>query len=283
MKKNLYLTILAIVTVICVIVGSVYHITGWFGFGSHSILGRLFSVVTGYDNDSKRDRSHVTYSEDLDAFEDIEIDTSVMDITINTGNSYHLEYDCVAFLKPEMSVKDNIFKLEQPSVRHLGSNNKCKMTLTVPSGTVLDNADILSNVGDIKVYNTEIKDITVEADVGNISLESCTFATSDVEGDVGNINIITSNIGNSNIETNTGNIVIDSCEFYDIDLYNDIGDVTLNTNADLSNYEIDLSTDVGSIKYKGENKKREYYQSASGTSPHYSIEIETDVGNIVFN
>ena len=257
MKKNLYLTILAIVTVICVIVGSVYHITGWFGFGSHSILGRLFSVVTGYDNDSKRDRSHVTYSEDLDAFEDIEIDTSVMDITINTGNSYHLEYDCVAFLKPEMSVKDNIFKLEQPSVRHLGSNNKCKMTLTVPSGTVLDNADILSNVGDIKIYNTEIRDITVEADVGNISLESCTFATSDVEGDVGNINII-----------------IDSCEFYDIDLYNDIGDVTLNTNADLSNYEIDLSTDVGSIKYKGENKKREYYQSASGTSPHYSIEIE---------
>ena len=225
----------------------------------------------------------MTYSEDLDAFDTIEIDTDIMNITINVGDTYHLEYDCVAFLKPEFSVKDKTFKLEQPSVKWWGSNNKCSMTLTVPSGTALNSTDISSDVGNIKIYNIESGHDTIEADVGNITLESCTFESSDIEADVGNIHISASKLGNSNIENNTGNIEIDSCEFNDIQVYNDIGNINLNTKADLSDYEIDLSTDLGSIKYNGEKQKKHYYKSSSGTSPHYSIEIETDVGNITFN
>lgn len=285
MKKTLYLTILAIVTVVCIIIGSIYHISGWFGsgwFGGHSIFSDIFNFIVD-DDDSKRDRSRVTYSENVDEFNNIEIDTDIMNITINTGDTYHLEYDCVAYLKPEFSVKNKTFRLEQPSVKWWGSNNKCSMTLTVPSGAVLNSTDISSDVGNIKIYNMESGYATIEADVGNITLESCTFESSDIEDNIGNINISASKLGNSNIENDTGNIEVDSCEFNDIEIYNDIGNVKLNTGTDLSDYEIDLSTDLGSIKYNGEKQKKHYYKSSSGTSPHYSIEIETDVGNIVFN
>lgn len=284
MKKTLYLAILAGITTICIIVGSIYHISGWFGmgwFGGNGIIENIFSFVD--DNDSERDRSKVTYSDDLEEFDKIDIDTSVMDITINTGNSYHIEYNCKAYLKPDISVKGKTFTLYQPSVKWWGRNNKCSMTLTVPSGAVLDNMDISSDVGDIKIYNTGSENISVDADVGNITLESCVFESSDIEGDVGNVKINSSNLGNSNIETDTGNINIDSCEFKDIDIYDDVGNITLNTNVDLTNYEIDLSTDMGSIKYKGEKQKKYYHQSASGTSTHYNINIETDIGNIIFN
>lgn len=289
MKKTLYMAILAVVTVVCIIIGSVYHISDWFrnglfeGYGGHGIFDNIFSFIYD-DDDTKRDRSKVTYSDDLEEFDKIEIDTDIMDITINTGNTYHLEYDCVASRKPDFSVKGKTFTLEQLEKRWAwGSNNKCSMTLTIPSDTVLSNADISSDVGDIKIYNIESRYAKVDADVGNITLESCTFESSDIEGDIGNIRINSSNLGNSNIENDTGNISIDSCELKDIDVYNDIGNVTLSTNVDLSSYEIKLSTDMGSIKYKGEKQKKYYYQSASNVSDHYSIEIETDIGNIIFN
>lgn len=285
MKKTLYLTILAIVTVICIIIGSVYHIAGWFGnmwFGGHSILGDIWGFITD-DDSSRRDRSHVTYSEDLSAFDKIEIDTSVMDVTVNTGDTYHLEYDCLAYLKPDMSVKGRTFSLEQPEVRWPGSNNKCSMILTVPTGTVLNSTDISSNVGNISMYNIESGDITVDADVGDITVESCSFESSDIQGNVGNINARTSNLGKFSAETDTGDIKIETCEFKDIDIYNDVGDVKLDTNnIDISGYEIDLSTDVGSVHYNGKNHKKYYYQPASGSSS-YSIEIETDIGDVIFN
>lgn len=285
MKKTLYLTILAIVTVICIIIGSVYHISGWFSgswFGGHGIIGNILNVVTNNSGNPKLDHSRVTYSENLDAFDKIEIDTDVMDITINTGDSYHLEYDCVAYLEPEVSVKDKTFHLEQLS-KWWGSNNKCSMNLTVPSGTVLNDTYISSDVGNVKIYNIESEHATLEVNVGDITLESCKFVSSDITGDVGNINVNTSNLGDSTIENDTGNIEVDLCEFEDIDIYNDIGNVDLNTNTDLSNYEIDLSTDLGSIKYNGEKQKKYYHQSAVSTSNTYNIEIETDVGNIIFN
>lgn len=41
MKKTAYLTTLAIITVACIILGSVYHIGGWVGFG----IGTFFDFI----------------------------------------------------------------------------------------------------------------------------------------------------------------------------------------------------------------------------------------------
>ncbi len=42
MKKTAYLTTLAIITVACIILGSVYHIGGWVGFG----IGTFFDFIS---------------------------------------------------------------------------------------------------------------------------------------------------------------------------------------------------------------------------------------------
>lgn len=281
MKKTAYITTLAIITVVCILLGSVYHIGGWVGFG----LGTFFDFLSfddDYNNGSKRNR--VTYSEDIDTFDKIEIDTRIMDITIKEGPNCHFEYDCIEYMKPGFSVKNGIFKLDQPSKpRWLGNNNKCNMTLTIPSGTELSIADITSDVGNININNIKIKNITIESDVGDIDIESCTFETSKIEGDVGNIDLKKSNLGKTDIETDTGDTDIIDCEFKDIEVYNNIGNVDLSTDSDISNYNIELITDLGAINFNGNKQKRHFYQSASGSSETYRIYIETDIGDVSVN
>ena len=67
-------------------------------------------------------------------------------------------------------------------------------------------------------------------------------------------------------------------------IYNDVGNVELyNNKIDISNYTVDMSTDLGSIKVNGEKHKRSFYQKAPGSSDTYNITIETDIGNIKFD
>lgn len=284
MKKTVYLAILSLVTVFCIIIGSIYHISGWVGFG----LGHIFSFISGYeDTDSGTSHNRTTYSKELEPFSEIEIDTDVMNINIKQGDKYYLEYDCVKNREPEFGVIGNKLKIKQPQAKgwlrnHI--NYKCDMTLTIPVDTVLDNADISTDVGNIYINNTECNYIELASDVGNLEINSCTFKDSNIESDVGNIEINNSDIGNSNIETDTGDADIKACEFKNLDIYNDIGNVNLDSqNIDISNYSIDLSTDLGTIRYSGTKHKKHFYQTASTPSSAYTITIETDIGNITFN
>ena len=279
MKKTVYLTILSLVTVFCIIIGSIYHISGWIGFG----LGNIFNFISD-DNSSSSRRNNITYSEDIDEFDSIKIDADAMNINIKEGNAFHLEYNDPESRKPSFKVSGNTLDIKQPSARgwlrnHI--NYKCDLTITIPSGTVLENSDIVTDVGDININNTECKDFKAESDVGNIIIKSCTFEYSEIDSDVGDIETSLSDLGRTNIETDTGNIDITTCGFNDMEIYNDVGNVKLyNNKIDISNYTVDLSTDLGSIRVNGEKHKRSFYQKALDEADNFKITIETDIGNI---
>lgn len=283
MKKTIYLTVLSLITVFCIIAGSIYHISGWIGFG----LDNFFNFISDNGSSISRSYDQETYAKDLDTFSKIKIDTDVMNINVKEGNTFHIEYDSPENRKPEFNVSDSTLEVKQQSARgwlrnHI--NYKCDMTITIPSGTVLDSADITTDVGNIHLDNIECKDFKLESDVGNVDIKSCTFNYSEIESDVGNIEAASSDLGNSNIETDTGDIDITTCAFKNIDIYNDIGNVGLESSKiNTSDYTIDLSTDVGSVKYKGEKHKKSFYQAASGSPETYKITIETDIGNISFD
>ncbi len=282
MKKTIYLVILALVTVFCIIIGSVYHISGWIGFG----LGNIFSFISD-DANNGSSHNNITYSDELDEFNRIEIESDAMNITIKEGSSYHLEYDCPDYRKPEFEVTGSKLKFKQPPAKgwfRNHYNDKSKMTVTIPSGTVMDSIDISADVGNTSVNNIKCDSISLETDVGNAEINSCTFEKTDIESDVGNIEISQSALGKTSIDTDTGNVELDGCGFGDVEIYNDVGNVTLNSSStDLSNYRISLSTDLGSIRYNGEKQKKHFYQEASGASASYSINIETDIGKIIFD
>lgn len=241
MKKNVYLTIITIVTIACIIIGTFSHVI--FGLG-----GFIKYVVTDkYEILNNSDISDESYSDSnisLDAFKNIVIDTDVIDITVVSGDSFSYSLNCNKKLMPSISVSNNTLNITQGRIRSVNifgfHNVKCKMKVTVPSGTTLNSADIKSDVGNIKINNVNFTNMAISTDVGNIDLSSIKFDKLKISSDVGNINI-------SDIDG------IDACD-------------------------INIASDIGTINYLGTTYRNNYNKLS--TNAEKSLTITTDIGNV---
>lgn len=241
MKKNVYLTIITIVTIACIIIGTFSHVI--FGLG-----GFIKYVVTDkYEILNNSDISDESYSDSnisLDAFKNIVIDTDVIDITVVSGDSFSYSLNCNKKLTPSISVANDTLNITQGRIRSINifgfHNVKCKMKVTVPSGTTLNSADIKSDVGNIKINNVNFTNMAISTDVGNIDLSSIKFDKLKISSDVGNINI-------SDIDG------IDACD-------------------------INIASDIGTINYLGTTYRNNYNKLS--TNAEKSLTITTDIGNV---
>lgn len=242
MKKNVYLTIITIVTIACIIIGTFSHVI--FGLG-----GFIKYVVTDkYEILNNSDISDESYSDSnisLDAFKNIVIDTDVIDITVVSGDSFSYSLNCNKKLTPSISVSNDTLNITQGGIRNINifglhQNFKCKMKLTVPSGTTLNSANITSDVGNIKISNVSFSNMTISTDVGNIDISGITFDKLKITSDVGNINM-------SDIDG------INACD-------------------------MNIASDIGKINYLGTTYRNNC--NISSANAEKSVTITTDVGNI---
>ena len=126
-KKNLYLILLTIITLASAIIGILIHVIipagSWFAdFDEH------------YDSDDFITGS--TTSEELDAFQSIDFDINVADITITSGDTYTISYQTSKKkLIPSYEIKDGTLYVKQASAKTLHgltNNTSCTLMITVP-------------------------------------------------------------------------------------------------------------------------------------------------------
>lgn len=256
MKKNLYLTILTIVTVCCIIFGSVYHILGW----GLSFLDALFDSP---HFSSERESAGSTVKSDrieLDDFTSIDADVNVMDLNIEAGDRAAISYSCSSKLKPKYRVEDGTLYLTQNSVRTTWwGNNKCSVTVTVPAGQYYELFDINADVGDVDIANISGSQLVLSADVGDIDITRCTFGDIDIQADVGDVDVR-------------------DCEFSVLGIDNSVGDICVVSAISLSDYAIDMSTSIGEVEFNGRDCRRSYSQD--GASAKQSVTLSNDTGDI---
>lgn len=158
MKKNIWMTILTIITVCCV-VGGTFHYVGSFGFRGGFHFG---------------EDSLTSASSDLDAFDAIYVDADMIDLSIETGNNYYLHSEYTDSIKFEYEVKDSALYIKQktPKKAWWGGmrNQQCRMTLTVPEETAMKNMDLKVAMGNISVEGITSSDCDALTNMG-----SCTF------------------------------------------------------------------------------------------------------------
>ncbi len=249
--KKIYISILVVITVICIIGGTAFHVLNWFSGSFH---------LWNWESGAGLDHSRVTYSEVLDSFENITIEGSVLDITVKSGSSYSLSYDCVSYLLPDISLENDTLTIIQPAVPHFGgSNNYCQMTLTVPSKSALNELYISTDVGDVSISELTSHSATIQSDVGELDIEKCSFTISDLSADVGDVEI-------------------KSCNFTHLNVSADVGDISIDSNGDLSAYQIELTTSMGAVTVNGEKHKKTFHQQSSGLSN--SLTAYTSLGDI---
>ncbi len=253
MKKNILLIVLGLVTVACIIIGSIKHVGG--GVKKMEDVGlvskedghysfHLFEDDYNYDDDYESDKSgKFNINEKLEALSSIKMNVHVMEIIVEEGPEFKLESTYNKdYLKPTFSVNDGVLKIGQTERRSKvfnGGNQNCRVVITIPSSASLSSLDIDSNVGEIKLRDIKAEKIDLDVNVGEVSVRNVSFDEISCDTNVGEINI--------------------------------------NPEGNLEDYGMSLSTDVGTVHVDGRNYKRSYNCRGDGKK---KITANANVGEI---
>ena len=253
MKRNVYLIILTIITILCIIAGTCYHLVR-FGIsvaGGLPFIQTFMDAVTDWNDDDSSDNTEsasstktVSSSQNLDAFTSIQADMNVMDLKVVSGDSYSIQYKASKKFVPEFEVKNNCLTIKQTqnvSFSTATRNAKCTVTVTVADS--LDSVKIQSDVGDITLSDQTITTFSLYADAGDIDLENCTFTNMDISTDA--------------------------------------GDIDIDSKEDLSGYRIALDTSYGDVTVN--HKKQRHSYSHDGNLSGHTLTVSTDAGDIDLN
>lgn len=252
-KKNLYLILLSIITLVSAIIGILIHVIipagSWFAnFDEHFDSDDFIAGSTTY--------------EELDAFQSIDFDINVADITITNGDTYSISYQTrKKALIPSYEIKDGTLYVKQASektLHGLTNNASCTLMITVPKNTVLSQITGKSAVGDFTMENTSAIQMDVSVNVGDTELTDVVLQQVTIGSDVGDISLedVTFDIAN---------------------LTSNVGDVDVTSDLSLDDFQMDLSCGIGEIEVN-DNSYHEKYQS--NVASEKSLTVSTGTGDI---
>ena len=235
MKKQIYLSVLWIITAIIIILIATKKITGI----------HIHINDDDWDVSSKTERTYDSkYAEKIDEslqrFENININSNVMSITVKPGTEYHIysTYNKPKYM-PEFSVENGTLKVRQNFPKHNNNNVKCTVEITVPKNTVLSDIDIQNNVGEVILKDFEADEIQ--------------------------------------IETNVGEIRVSDMNFNNLKLENNVGEISVKTLEKTDKYNISARNDIGEISVGGKSYKHKFEQKNSSKK---SIKAVSNVGEV---
>lgn len=268
--RKAYLSILWIITVICIIGGTIYHVGGLVQFAGNNI----FSYVTNVG--MKKEQAGPLVSDQYDlAVENnraaINVDGSYMDFTLQKGDSWGASYNGVEWLKPELDVteEDGVTKLvfTQPDAagRKLNKyyNLNSSLTIVVPENVSFTDLNITLYLGDLDMTDVKADRVELNLDLGDLDVENCNVGTFTTNMDMGDTTIKKTELKNADINASMGDIEVTDSEFKDMKLTADMGEITVKSAVSLDDYRIDADVSMGDVKVNGKNYSDDYSQKGN--------------------
>lgn len=209
MKKNIYLIIITIITVVCIIAGSLYHIGGF--------------ALDLFDNlipHSDKSLGNVCTKElSVDEFSNLIFDTTISNINVKTGDSYTVSYKCNKRLVPKIKSSGDTLTISQSKGSNYRRSTTSEITVTIPEGASLNKLSFDTGVGEVSLDALTVADAEFDTGVGDLYVTGCSFATCDVDG-------------------GTGDLSFENCAFDEMDIDGGTGDITINGNDYDDEYEV---------------------------------------------
>lgn len=274
MKKNVYLIILTIVTVICIIGGTCYHLVGW----GVSFLSHL-PFASFYSDSDDTESSGTTLSTDtvsLPSFNTVKIDSKVMNLSIEKGDDYSIQCDTTEKLNPKYEIKDNTLIVSQKQkikVHNFMKNPKCSVHITIPEDTTLELINIDGATGDISLSNLDVTTLKIDNSVGDVKMDNCKIASIGIDTSTGDVKLNDCEANEIDVDTSVGDTVIKDNIFEKLYVDGSVGDVKVSSSKDLSDYAYDLDTSIGDVSINGVSHKKEYQQK--GTAGKITVDNST--------
>lgn len=277
MKKNVYLIILTLVTVICIIGGTCYHLVGW----GVSFLSHL-PFASFYSDSDDTESSGTTLSTGtvlLPSFNTVKIDSKVMNLSIEKGDDYSIQCDTTEKLNPKYEIKDNTLIVSQKQkikVHNFMKNPKCSVHITIPEDTTLELINIDGATGDISLSNLDVTTLKIDNSVGDVKMDNCKIASIGIDTSTGDVKLNDCEANEIDVDTSVGDTVIKDNIFEKLYVDGSVGDVKVSSSKDLSDYAYDLDTSIGDVSINGVSHKKEYQQKGTGGK----ITVDNSTGDI---
>ncbi|MCI5857994.1 MAG: DUF4097 domain-containing protein [Agathobacter sp.] len=264
MKRTIYLTILTVITIACILIGVAINVAG---------SGKWFHINKSYTTNAKA----VSFTNELEAFDTLNVDLSAAKLIIRTGDGYSIGYEGADVLQPEYSLKNNVLDIKSPSTKISWKTNwDCTLTITVPEGTNLTESVIDIDAGNVECTGVSAEKLEIDVDAGNVELYDAVYGTADVDVDAGNVSFNDCKVSSITADSDMGNIELEHCAFDRLEANADMGNVTIHSSRDLSDYSVEMNADFGNISINGQDLTGSY--RVNGDKEHY-IRIEVSMGN----
>ena len=262
MKKAIYLIIISVITCVCIGLGVSRYMFGLYSFNVGTSGGK-----------------NISDSEKLEAFSGIDVDVAVADVYLGIGSDYSISYEGSKSLEPVVNVANGVLAVKQKSVKiNADVNLKCKITITVPADTQLDDIGVSVDAGKINVQDLTVRDLVTEADAGSLKLTNCVIERANIDVDAGDIEINDSTIDKSEVSADAGNIEMDQIELDNIVVKADMGNITMDLPLAYEEYSYDIKVDLGNATVGGEKFKG--FVSKEGNNGPHKIKATCNLGNI---
>lgn len=250
MKKNIYLTTITIITVICIIAGSLYHIGGF-------ALGLFDNLIPHSD---KSLGNVCTKELSVDEFSNLIFDTTISNINVTTGDSYTVSYKCNKRLVPKIKSSGDTLTISQSKGANYRRNTTSEITVTIPEGAALNKLSFDTGMGEVNLDALTAADAEFNTGVGDLYVTNCSFSTCDVDG-------------------GTGDLSFENCAFDKMDIDGGTGNITVTSSQSLDGYMMDLDSGTGSIAINGNDYGDEYEVNEKAEKVKHLI-IDSGLGNI---
>ena len=250
MKKSIYLTTITIITVICIIAGSLYHIGGL-------AIGLFDNLIPHSDNSPG---NVCTKELSVDEFSNLIFDAAVLNINITAGDNYTVSYKCNERLVPKIKSSGDTLTISQRERTNYKGNTTSEITVTIPDSAALNKLSFNTGVGEVNLDALTAADAEFDTGVGDLYVTDCSFATCDVDG-------------------GTGNLSFENCAFDKMDIDGGTGNITVTSSQSLDGYMMDLDSGIGSITINGNDYGDEYEVNEKAEKVKHLI-IDSGLGDI---
>lgn len=240
MKKTIYLTILTIVTVLCIIFGVFYHVIG-------RITGRWIGSLGGVIS-----YEETNFAEQLNPYDSIQMDIAAAEVIIQNGEDFGITYEGAKILAPDYEVKNRVLNIGCKSQNlPLKGNLEGTITLTIPRGTTLGNASLDVDAGTLEIRDFVAEDFNVDVDAGNVEIYDGSFGRATFDVDAGNISLNDCTFDRTEASADMGNVEYNDCIFNQLEATADLGNVEVHSLQNLDNYRMDIQVDLGNLEING--------------------------------
>lgn len=251
--KRVYLGVLVLVTLACIIVGSLRFVE------AHS-FGEPLPGMPG----TERGNNASSVDEDItETFNGVTFDASLTNVTIESGGSAHISYSNGGGHDErfDYAVKDGVLHVSQTtetSLREL-KRTASTITITIPETVQLRDLSGVTALGDVRILDVNVRHADVSTNMGNLSATRLGCVSCSLRSDMGTVSASDVSFGDS------------------MELSANMGNVELSGVENLRELRLELSTSMGGIMVNGQRSRADTLTQGTGTR---RLVAKADMGDV---